>query len=82
LVRASPKPDLALLESPDWQDYELLDSGGGSKLERYGRYVFVRPEHQAIWKPVYRLMIGSRQTRSFNPPERKAAVIGNSITDG
>ena len=52
MVRASPKPDLALLESPDWQDYELLDSGGGSKLERYGRYVFVRPEHQAIWKPV------------------------------
>ena len=51
MVRASPNPELALLESPDWQDYELLDSGGGSKLERYGQFVFVRPEHQAIWKP-------------------------------
>lgn len=40
-----------MLTSPDWKDYELLDSGGGQKLERYGPYVFVRPEHQAIWAP-------------------------------
>jgi 23S rRNA (cytosine1962-C5)-methyltransferase len=44
-------PSLDLLVSPDWQDYELLDSGGGAKLERYGPYVFMRPEHQAIWQP-------------------------------
>lgn len=42
---------LLLLESPDWKDYELVDSGGGSKLERYGPYTFVRPEAQAIWSP-------------------------------
>ncbi|MEW5871389.1 MAG: class I SAM-dependent methyltransferase [Chloroflexota bacterium] len=40
-----------MLAAPDWQDYELLDSGNGAKLERYGAYTFVRPEHQAIWKP-------------------------------
>lgn len=40
-----------LLASPDWTDYELLDSGHGLKLERYGPYKFVRPEHQAIWTP-------------------------------
>jgi 23S rRNA (cytosine1962-C5)-methyltransferase len=45
------KPNLVLVDSPEWVDYELLDSGGGSKLERYGRYTFVRPEPQAIWKP-------------------------------
>src|SRR4030042_949792 len=44
-------PELTLLSSPDWIDYELLDSGKGSKLERYGAYTFVRPEHQAIWQP-------------------------------
>jgi 23S rRNA (cytosine1962-C5)-methyltransferase len=42
--------NLSLLESPRWQDYELLDSGNGLKLERFGRYRFVRPEAQAMWK--------------------------------
>lgn len=47
---ASP-PQLTLLTAPEWQDYELLDSGKGAKLERYGAYTFVRPEHQAVWRP-------------------------------
>jgi len=38
------------LESPRWTDYALLDSGDGLKLERFGKYVFVRPESQAMWK--------------------------------
>jgi 23S rRNA (cytosine1962-C5)-methyltransferase len=46
-----PISDLVLVNSPGWVDYELLDSGGGSKLERYGPYTFVRPEPQAIWRP-------------------------------
>src|SRR5512138_1037950 len=40
-----------LLESARWQDYALLDSGDGLKLERFGNYTFVRPESQAMWKP-------------------------------
>ncbi len=44
-------PQLNLLKTPDWQDYELIDSGHGAKLERYGPYTFVRPEHQAVWQP-------------------------------
>jgi 23S rRNA (cytosine1962-C5)-methyltransferase len=39
-----------LLDSPRWKDYALLDSGDGLKLERFGDYVFVRPESQAMWK--------------------------------
>ena len=35
--------------SPNIPDYELLDTGNGEKLERYGRYVVRRPEPQAIW---------------------------------
>jgi 23S rRNA (cytosine1962-C5)-methyltransferase len=42
--------NLTLLESPNWKDYELLDSGDGLKLERFGSYCFVRPEIQAMWK--------------------------------
>jgi 23S rRNA (cytosine1962-C5)-methyltransferase len=43
-------PQITLLTSDNWMDYELLDSGDGQKLERFGKYVFVRPEVQAIWK--------------------------------
>jgi 23S rRNA (cytosine1962-C5)-methyltransferase len=39
-----------LLETTNWKDYALLDSGDGLKLERFGKYVFVRPESQAMWK--------------------------------
>ena len=33
-----------------WRDYELLDCGGGEKLERWDRQVLVRPDPQAIWE--------------------------------
>ncbi len=40
-----------LLVSDDWRDYELLDTGHGRKLERFGRYRFNRPDAQAMWAP-------------------------------
>jgi 23S rRNA (cytosine1962-C5)-methyltransferase len=42
---------LAVLIAEPWADYGLVDSGGGRKLERYGRYRFIRPEPQAMWGP-------------------------------
>ena len=33
-----------------WSDYELIDSGEGEKLERFGQYVLKRPEPQALWR--------------------------------
>lgn len=35
--------------SVDWKDYECLDAGNGEKLERFGKYVFRRPDPQAMW---------------------------------
>jgi 23S rRNA (cytosine1962-C5)-methyltransferase len=35
--------------SKDWLDYELLDTGEGEKLERFGPYTFVRPFENAFW---------------------------------
>lgn len=32
-----------------WKDYEMLDSGGFEKLERFGKYILRRPEPQAFW---------------------------------
>lgn len=39
-----------ILEVTPNEDYALLDSGGGEKLEQYGPYRIVRPEGQAIWQ--------------------------------
>ncbi len=36
---------------PALADYELIDSGNGAKLERFGDRIVARPEPQALWKP-------------------------------
>lgn len=38
-----------ILESEADDDYALLDTGDGLKLERYGSLTLVRPEQQAVW---------------------------------
>lgn len=32
-----------------WKEYELIDSAGGEKLERWGKYILRRPDPQAVW---------------------------------
>ncbi|MCR4267358.1 class I SAM-dependent rRNA methyltransferase [Nitratireductor sp. ZSWI3] len=52
--RSGPLPQERLpviLEVLPNDDYALIDSGAGQKLERYGPYRIVRPEGQAIWQP-------------------------------
>lgn len=41
------------LTAAAWADYELLDSGDNRKLERYGQYLLIRPETQAVWQPLH-----------------------------
>jgi 23S rRNA (cytosine1962-C5)-methyltransferase len=43
--------DVISFHSPDWEEYELLDSGDGYKLERFGPYSLIRPESHATWRP-------------------------------
>src|SRR5690606_6445802 len=40
-----------VLEVTPNENYALIDSGDGQKLEQYGPYRIVRPEGQAIWRP-------------------------------
>ena len=40
-----------LLHPINWKDYSLVDSGDGKKLERFGNFLFSRPEPQALWSP-------------------------------
>ena len=42
---------MQILKPTDWKDYELIDSGHGEKMERFGKFILIRPEPQAIWSP-------------------------------
>ena len=33
-----------------WEDYELMDTANGERLERWGEYILRRPDPQIIWK--------------------------------
>jgi 23S rRNA (cytosine1962-C5)-methyltransferase len=41
---------MQLLNPQHFTDYELLDCGDFEKLERFGKYITIRPEPQAVWK--------------------------------
>ncbi len=44
---------MQLLTPTHFTDYELLDCGDFEKLERFGTYITIRPEPQAVWPKVY-----------------------------
>lgn len=41
---------MKLISTKGFADYELLDSGNGLRLERFGKYIISKPDPQAIWK--------------------------------
>jgi 23S rRNA (cytosine1962-C5)-methyltransferase len=42
---------MLLLTPSGFNDYELIDCGNFEKLERFGKYITIRPEPQAVWVP-------------------------------
>ena len=68
-VAATPE----VMRTAGWDDYALLDSGGGRKLERYGPYRVVRPEPQCLWTP--RLANGAWEAADavFDPTDEEDA---------
>ena len=41
---------IKIFETKDKFDYEMLDTGEGEKLERFGKYIFIRPYEEAFWQ--------------------------------
>jgi 23S rRNA (cytosine1962-C5)-methyltransferase len=41
---------MIILSTSGWNEYELLDTGEGKRLERFGAYTLIRPDPQIIWK--------------------------------
>src|SRR5579863_5874051 len=62
---------MQILTSQNWQDYELIDSGNGKRLERFGEYMLVKPDPQCIWQA----------TLSDNEWEKADAVFQRKTED-
>lgn len=61
-------------------DYELLDSGEGEKLERYGKLMISRPDPQALWHKRLPESTWSKADASFK--REKVVVRGDGSTSG
>ena len=51
-----------------WKDYELIDTGDGERLERWGKYILRRPDPQVIWPAKENAEVWERFSRAL-PPE-------------
>jgi len=54
-----------ILISPKEKEYELIDSGEGEKLERYGQYVFRRPDPEALWNKKEKVSVWEKADLKF-----------------
>lgn len=68
-----------------WKDYEVLDTSGGEKLERWGDYLLVRPDPQVIWNtpkdlPGWRKMNGHYYRSSKGGGELQMVLIARALT--
>ncbi len=75
---------MQLLTPSHWKDYELVDTGGLEKLERFGKYMLARPEPQAVWEKSLpeteweRISNARfRRTRGIDPAKQELSEKGN-----
>ena len=65
-----------------WKDYELLDCGGGEKLERWGQQILVRPDPQAIWETDHRHPALAAGQRPVQPLLHRWRSLGQAQAPG
>ena len=75
-----------LLNKPEnWIDYELIDCGNFEKLERFGKYITIRPEPQAIWDPAMTRKEWEQMAHVYFKPKSSSAgewvKLKNSMPD-
>ncbi|OXE35846.1 MAG: SAM-dependent methyltransferase [Phenylobacterium zucineum] len=62
-----------VMRTTGWEDYALIDSGGGRKLERYGPYQVVRPEPQCLWSQNLPTAVWDKADAVFDPTDEDEA---------
>lgn len=68
---------MQILETSGWEDYELIDSGNGKRLERFGKYTLSRPDPQAIWLPKASIEIWNKADAVFDESWKIKTKIPN-----
>lgn len=54
----------------NWRQYELIDSGDGERLERWGDLIFIRPDPQAVWKSERRNKLWKNPSAYYHRSEK------------
>jgi 23S rRNA (cytosine1962-C5)-methyltransferase len=74
---SAKEPEVAdlpsVMRTKGWDDYALVDSGDGRKLERYGRMTVVRPEPQCLWSPCLPASAWDAADAVFDPSDDEDA---------
>lgn len=77
---------MLLLPPPPWPEYELLDTGGFEKLERFGDYILMRPEPQAVWdkslpEQEWQKLCHAQFKREKNNPDKGEWILKSNMPD-
>lgn len=72
---------MLLLSPENWNDYQLIDCGNFQKLERFGNYVTIRPEPQAIWTPLLSAKEWSQQAHVVFEQRSSAAGVWKKLKE-
>ena len=63
--------------SDAWKDYEVLDTSNGERLERWGKYILVRPDPQVIWNTPHQ----AKEWKNFDAKYIRSNTGGGRWTD-
>jgi len=70
---------MLLLTPTRFPDYELIDCGDFEKLERFGQYILIRPEPQAVWSRKQNTGTWNRQAHVRFMPKSSAAGVWEKL---
>ena len=64
--------------SDKWEDYQIIDTSSGEKLERWGKYTLVRPDPQVIWNTEKKNPLWKRADASYKRSSTGGGAWENS----
>src|SRR5687768_2868929 len=68
---------MKLLIGNQWNEYQLLDSGNGKRLEQFGKYIIVKPDPQCLWKPSLPKSEWDKANAVFTPSAKNNSEKGS-----